>query len=136
MLSTNYELSDNEIKNAISFLISRNVNIVIVKDIAEVTDLLESLSYFDSYNYMILTLEEAKEVEIKWLNGVCAAFYTNDKEYNEQLYTYLCQYADANEENKIIHIAMADQYIYSENKMLSELIDQNLEGEQYFGGII
>lgn len=136
MLSTNYELSDNEIKNAISFLISRNVNIVIVKDIAEATDLLESLSYFDSYKYMLLTLEEAKEVEIKWLNGVCAAFYTNDKEYNEQLYTYLCQYADANEENKVIHIAMADQYIYSENKMLSELIDQNLEGEQYFGGII
>ena len=83
-----------------------------------------------------MTLEEAKQVETKWINGVCTAFYTDDKEYNEELYRYLCQYAEANEENKTIHIASAEQYIFSENKMLSELLDQNLDGEQYFGGII
>ena len=136
MLSSNHLLSNSEIKNAISFLISKNINIVIVKDLVEAEDLLENLSYFDSYKYMIMTLEEAKQVETKWINGVCAAFYTDDKEYNEELYRYLCQYAEANEENKTIHIASAEQYIFSENKMLSELIDQNLDGEQYFGGII
>jgi hypothetical protein len=83
---------------------------------------------------MILTLEEAKQVETKWLNGVCAAFYTDNTEYNEELYQYLCKYAEENEENKAIHIANVDQYICSENKLLSELIDQNLDAEQYFGG--
>lgn len=136
MLSSNHLLSNSEIKNAISFLISKNINIIIVKDLVEAEDLLENLSYFDSYKYMIMTLEEAKQVETKWINGVCAAFYTDDKEYNEELYRYLCQYAEANEENKTIHIASAEQYIFSENKMLSELLDQNLDGEQYFGGII
>ena len=136
LLSTNYELSDEQIRNAISFLICRNINIIIVDDIADATNLLENLSYFDTYKYMILTLEEAKQVDIKWLNGVCAAFYTKNKTYNEELYNYLCQYVEANEENRTIHIAPDGQYIYSEDKLLSELIDQNLEGEQYFGGMI
>ena len=136
MLSTKYTMSNAEIRDTVFFLISKNVNIVIVKDLGDATELLESLSYFDSYRYMIITLEEAKQVETKWLNGVCAAFYTDNKEYNEELYKYLCQYADTNVENKTIHIAAADQYIYSENKMLCELLDQNLEGEQCFGGIV
>ena len=122
-------------KNAIYLLISKNINVVIVKDLVDANDLLENLSYFNNYKYMIITLEEAKRIEPKWINGVCAAFYTDDREYNEELYRYLCQYAEINEENKTIHIATADQYIHSENKILSELIDQNLDGEQYFGGI-
>lgn len=136
MLSTNSLLTEAETKNAILFLISKNVNVVIVKDLKDATDLLENLSFFDGYNYIIITLDEAKQVETKWLNGVCAAFYTDDKTYNENLYSYMCQYAETDEENKTIHIAVADQYIYSENKKISELIDQNLEGEQYFGGIL
>ena len=134
MLSTNYSLNSSEVKNAIAFLVSKNINIIIVENLSEASDLLETLSFYDNYMYMILTLEEAKQVEIKWLNGVCAAFYTDNAEYNEELYQYLCKYAEENEENKAIHIANVDQYICSENKLLSELIDQNLDGEQYFGG--
>ena len=78
MLSTKRQIPDNEIKNLIAFLISKSINLVIVKDLNEANDLLENLSFFDNYKYMIVTLDEARQVPVKWLNGVCAAFYTDD----------------------------------------------------------
>lgn len=129
MFSVKTPNSVNDVEKAISFLVAKDINIIIVDNSLLTSNLLEMLSYIESYKYLIITLEEAKQVSTKWLNGVCAAFYSDDKEYNEELYAFLCKYSDTSEENKVIHIARYDQYIESENKALSELIDQNLESE-------
>lgn len=120
------------IQNGIELLIKEGVNIVIAAKIYDEIKLLEVLSYYESYKYMILTLEEALAVDIKWLNGICALFYTNNDEYNQRLYDFAERYENADEENKIIHIAAGEQYIKSQMRPLSDVVDQNLSGKQFF----
>jgi len=134
MLSLRESCKDELLCKCIEFLVKHNVNIIIAPRKYDEKVLLEALSYYDNYKYLILTLDEAMRIEIKWLNGVCAAVYTDDESYSQKLYAFTEKYAQNNLNNKIIHIAQSKQYIKSEMRHLSELADQNLSGEQYFLG--
>ena len=132
MLSLREVCNKDDICKCIEFLIKNNVNIVITPLRFDETTLLELLSFYDNNKYLILSLDEAMKIDMKWLNGVCGLIYTDNKAYNEKLYKFGCRYLEDNLDNKIIHIAQSEQYIYSEMRALSELIDQNLSGEKYF----
>lgn len=132
MLSLDEHCENDKLIKCIEFLVKHNVNLIISPSKYNVKELLELLSYYDNYKYIILTLEEVEEIEPKWLNGVCGAIYSDDEDYNQYLYNYLQRYIKDNDENKIIHIAKNSQYIKAESKILSELVDQTLKGEQYF----
>ncbi len=132
MLSLNGICEYDRLVKCIEFLVKHSVNTIIAPSKYDTEELLEILSYYDNYKYIILTLEEAEEIEPKWLNGICGAIYSDDEDYNQYLYNYLKTYMKDNSENKVIHIAKNDQYIRAESKNLSELVEQTLKGEQYF----
>lgn len=137
LFSLSEKCSDFLLIKAIEFLVSNSVNIIIVPPISDLEKLMQTLAYYNNYKYMILTLEEAEQIDISWLGGVCGVFYTDNEDYNHELYVYSLEYLNSNENNKVIHIAQNEQFIKSEMRPLSEITDHNLTGEQYFlsGGI-
>lgn len=137
MLSLREVCNGEDLCRCIEFLIRNNVNLIIAPSKIDEEMLLNILSYYDHYKYLILTLNEAMEIDVKWLNGVCALIYTDNENYNNSLYNFSCKYMDSNTDNKIIYIAQSEQYVISEMRALSEITDHNLSGEQYFaGGVI
>jgi ATP-dependent DNA helicase RecQ len=134
MLSLQEICKDKRLCDCIEFLVKSSVNIIITNNNFDVKSLLQTLSYYDNNKYLIMTLEEAIQINTKWLNGICGAIYSDDEEYNERLYSFTKNLAKENEENKIIHIAKSEQLIKFEGRLLSELVDHNLKGEKYFMG--
>lgn len=118
--------------NCIEFLVKKGVNVIIVPMAYDEEKLLTTLSYYDNYKYLILTLEEALQIDIKWLNGACALVYSDNDSDNQRLYDFAVHYEMADTGNKVIHIAEAEQYIKSQMRLLSEVVEQNLSSEQFF----
>lgn len=134
MLSFNDVCKNVELGKCIEFLVRNKINIIITSNNFDKKGLLKSLSIYAFYKYLILTLDEAKQINAKWLNGVCGAVYTDDEGYNEMLFSFTVNLCQENEQNKIIHLARSEQWIKSEMRPLSELCDHNLKGEQYITG--
>jgi len=130
MLSITDTCKEDKLCNCIEFLVKKGVNVIIAPMAYDTEKLLFTLSYYDSYKYLILTLEEAFQIDIKWLSGVCALVYSDNNSDNQRLYDFAIRYEEAYAGNKVIHIAKADQYIKSQMRPLSEIVDQNLSGEQ------
>ena len=132
MLSMTDFCTGDKLCNCIEFLVKAGVNIIVAPKAYNEEKLLDALSYYDSYKYLILTLEEALQIDIKWLNGVCGLVYSNDSSDNERLYNFAECYEKVHTGNKVIHITKIDQYIKSQMRPLSEVVDQNLSSEQFF----
>lgn len=125
-----YVISPNPTEEAIityaEQLLKSGVNLLIIPEITEKGRLLDKLSYYNAYNYLIVTLEEIDDLELKWFNGCCAVLYTDSSLYNQKLYEFTKNYLATATNNKIIHLAPPDQYIKSEQHLLAELVDQSL----------
>lgn len=134
MMTVDESLAGEELFASIEFFVRKGVNIIVVPDEYDKECLLEKLSFIDNSKYLILTLDETLQINIRWLYGICALFYTNNDDYNECLYKFAVDYINMDENNKIIHIALDNQYIKSEMRQLGELVDQNLSGGQYIFG--
>lgn len=131
MIATNDYYDENCLNVAIELFVKKGINIIIAPEIKDKESLLESLSYYERYKYLIITLDEAIKIDVKWLNGICALIYTKNNAYNQRLYEFSQNYLISNEQNKVIHVASADQFIEDEMRPLSELVEQNLS-EQVF----
>lgn len=134
MLSYDEHLMEENLVSYIEFLVKNNTNIIIVNEIENKKLLLEKLSFYETFNYLILTLDEAKKIDIKWLNGICGGIYSTNESYNHELFEFSNLYLLSNANNKIIHVANRNQFIKSEMRLLSELVDQNLDSNYYLSG--
>ena len=122
-LVTDQALQGSNLNNCIAKLINCGLNIVVYPPEAETGSIVKRLASVKKSNYMLLSLAEAENFSVKWLEGACALFYTSDTEYNKRLYAFCERYLRENRDGHIVHVANSSQFIPARQKALSETVD-------------
>lgn len=115
---------ESKLNTCIEILIKEGVNVIIAEKHS--ISLLKKLKYYNQYKYILLSLDEVDQIDLKWLSGVCALIYPEYIGDIQEYYNLSLRFKSENFMNKIIHVSNLDTFIYSENKKLNELVDKNI----------
>lgn len=120
-------LNEEEIILVIEKLVASKVNVIVCNFEFNKTDLLKKLAFYDGNNYIILKIDELKNINHEWLNGNIALFLESESHVIGEIYDRFSNYCEKDGKNKLILLANEKYYINSQNKLLSELVDRSID---------
>lgn len=89
-------------------------------------EMIKNLSHEPAIDYMVVTISELYQYEHLYnLQGLVAIFYPIEEEGMFQVYRWTRAYLEKSTNNRVIHLAPKDTFIYGERKQLVELVDGN-----------
>lgn len=117
--------SDDEYSKAdlVAALVKIGANIIVLPPNVDKDALLERTKKVRKSNYMLLTFDELAQLDIGWIFGVCALFYSDDDRYNSKLFSFAEEYLASFPGNKVINIAPEDTMINTQSKTIMQLVD-------------
>ena len=126
-LVTEDTLQGDRLGDCIASLITCGVNIIVYPPAAETSLIVKRLAAVKRSNYLLLSLDEAERLSMKWLEGSCALFYTSDTAYNQRVYSFCERYLRENSAAHVVHIADYNLLIPARHKALRDIVDGSIK---------